>query len=94
MSPKSSFTLLTKKQLSLDLPFLEPSSFENRSRLQKILKITFLLVHQKYAIFDHMFFDGHKASFDNFLILLNENNTFKIQLKESLLMSRGKPILN
>ena len=41
-----------------------------------------------------MFLNGHKASFDNFLILLKEKNTFKIHLRESLLISRGKPILN
>ena len=41
-----------------------------------------------------MFLNGHKASFDNFLILLKEKNTFKIQLRESLLISRGKAILN
>ena len=48
---------------------------------------------KKSAIFDHMLLDGHKASFDNFSILLKEN-AFKLQLKESLLISRDKPILN
>ena len=47
----------------------------------------------KSAIFDHMLLDGHKASFDNFSILLKESNSFKLQLKESLLISRDKPIL-
>ena len=37
---------------------------------------------------------GHKASFDNFLILLKESNAFKLQLKESLLISSDKLILN
>ena len=41
----------------------------------------------KKSIFDHMLLDGHKASSDNFLILLKENNAFKLQLKESLLIS-------
>ena len=41
-----------------------------------------------------MLLDDHKASFDNFSILLKESNTFKLQLKESLLISRDKPILN
>ena len=41
-----------------------------------------------------MLLDNHKASFDNFSILLKERNTFKLQLKESLLISRDKPILN
>ena len=43
-------------------------------------------------IFDHMLLDGHKASFNNFSILLKENNAFKLQLKESLFISRDKPI--
>ena len=41
-----------------------------------------------------MLLDIHKASFDNFSILLKESNPFKLQLKESLLISRDKPILN
>ena len=48
----------------------------------------------KSAIFDHMLLDGHKASFDNFSILLKENNAFKLHLKESLLISHDKTILN
>ena len=48
---------------------------------------------KKSAIFD-MLLDGHKASFDNFSILLKESNPFKLQLKESFLISRDKPILN
>ena len=54
----------------------------------------FVKTPKKSAIFDHMLLDGHKASFDNFSILLKENNTFKLQSKESLLISRDKPILN
>ena len=54
----------------------------------------FVKTPNKSAIFDHMLLDGHKASFDNFLILLKESNPFKLQLKESLLISRDKPILN
>ena len=38
--------------------------------------------------------DGHKASFDNFSILLKESNAYKLQLTESLLILREKPILN
>ena len=48
----------------------------------------------KSAIFDHVLLDGQKASFDNFSILLKESNPFKLQLKESLLVSRDKPISN
>ena len=54
----------------------------------------FVKTPKKSAIFDHMLLDGHKASFDNFSILLKESNPFKLQLKESLLISRDKPILN
>ena len=54
----------------------------------------FVKTPKKSAIFDHMLLDGHKASFDNFSIFLKENNAFKLQLKESLLISRDKPILN
>ena len=41
-----------------------------------------------------MLSDGHKTSFDTFSIFLKESNAFKLQLKESLLISRDKPILN
>ena len=41
-----------------------------------------------------MLLNGHKASFDNFSILLKENNSFKLQLKESLLKARDKSVLN
>ena len=52
----------------------------------------FVKTPKKSAIFDHILLDGHKASFDNFLIILKENNAFKLLLKESLLISRDKPI--
>ena len=51
----------------------------------------FFKTPKKSAIFD-MLLDGHKASFDNFSILLKESNPFKLQLKESLLVSCDKPI--
>ena len=41
-----------------------------------------------------MLLDGHKVSFNNFSIILKESNLFKLQSKESLLISRDKPILN
>ena len=41
---------------------------------------------------DHMLLD-HKASFNNFSILLKESNAFKLQLKEPLMISREKPML-
>ena len=34
------------------------------------------------------------ASFEDFTILLKENNKFKLHLKESLLIKRDKPELN
>ena len=56
--------------------------------------VNFVKTSKKSAIFDDMLLDGHKASFDNFSMLLKENNAFTLQLKESLLISRDKPILN
>ena len=40
----------------------------------------FFKTPKKSAIFD-MLLDGHKASFNNFSILLKESNPFKLQLK-------------
>ena len=54
----------------------------------------FVKTPKKFAIFDHMLLDGHKASFNNFSMLLKESNPFQLQLKESLLISRDKPILD
>ena len=54
----------------------------------------FVKTSKKSAIFDHMLLNGHKASFDNFSILLKENNSLKLQLKESLLRAHDKSILN
>ena len=51
-------------------------------------------ISKKSSIFDDMLFEGHKSSFDNFSILLKENNGLKLQLKELLLISRDKPVLN
>ena len=54
----------------------------------------FVKTSQKSAIFDHMLLDGQKASFDNISVLSKENNAFKLQLRESFLISLDKPILN
>ena len=54
----------------------------------------FVKTPKKSAIFDHMLLDSQKARFDNFSILLKESKPFKLQLKESFLISRDKPILN
>ena len=48
----------------------------------------------KSAIFDHILLKGHESSFEDFTILLKENNKFKLHLKESLLIKRDKPELN
>ena len=52
------------------------------------------LKRPRNLLFLIMLLYGHKASFDNFSILLKESNLFKLQVKESLLISRDKPILN
>ena len=54
----------------------------------------FVKTPKKSTISNHMLLDGYKASFNNFSILLKESNPFKLQLKESLVISRDKPILN
>ena len=55
----------------------------------------FVKTPKENAIFDYiLLLDGHKASFDNFSILLKKSNAFKLQLKKSLLISRDKSILN
>ena len=46
------------------------------------------------AIFPHILLKDHKASFEDFTILLKENNKFKLRLKESLLIERDKPELS
>ena len=53
----------------------------------------FVKMSKIFANFD-MSMDGHKPSFDYFSILSKESNVFKLQLKESLLISHDKPILN
>ena len=53
----------------------------------------FVKTPKKSAIFDHMLLGCHKSSFDNLVILLKENNVFRLQLKESLSISCDKPIL-
>ena len=54
----------------------------------------FVETSKKSAIFDLMLLHGCKASFDYFSILLKEENTLTLQLKESLLISRDKSALN
>ena len=45
---------------------------------------------KKSAIFDHILLKGLDTSFEDFTIILKENNKFKLQLKESLLIKHGK----
>ena len=52
----------------------------------------FIKTPMKCAIFDHILFDYHKSSFDNFSILIKECNAFKLQLKKSFIISRDKLI--
>ena len=54
----------------------------------------FVKTPRKSTTLDHMLLDSHRGSFDDFSLLLKESNPFKLQLKESLLISRDKPILN
>ena len=49
---------------------------------------------KKSAIFDHILLNGYDAGFEDFKILLKENNIFKLYLKESLLTKRDKPKFN
>ena len=49
---------------------------------------------KKSAIMDHILLEGHNATYDDFSILISENNEFKLHLKESLLIKRDKQELN
>ena len=46
------------------------------------------------AIKEHHLFCNHLSSFDDFSILANNNNDFKVTLMESLLINRDHPPLN
>ena len=49
---------------------------------------------KKSAIMEHTLLEVHNATYDDFSILIPENNQFKLHLKESLLIKRDKPELN
>ena len=49
---------------------------------------------KKSAIFDQILVKDHDASFEDFTILLKENNKFELHLKESIVIKRYKPELN
>ena len=46
------------------------------------------------AIMNHILIEGHNATYNNFSILIPENNLFKLQLREPLLIKRDKLELN
>ena len=46
------------------------------------------------AIKEHHLFCSHSSGFDNFLILVSNNNDFKMTLMEILLINRDQPPLN
>ena len=81
------------------MSLLKCNLLRSNSKTSEHLGITpltgkFVKTRKKSVIFYHMLSDGHKASFDNFSILSKESNPFKLQLEESLLKSRDKPVLN
>ena len=50
--------------------------------------------NKKSAVKDHCLFFNHVGSFEDFSILTYESNPFKRLIKEALLVSRDKPLLN
>ena len=46
------------------------------------------------AISDHLLQCDSSITFDDFDILASDSNKFKLLIKESLLIKRGKPVLN
>ena len=46
------------------------------------------------AIMDHSLLEGCNATYDPFLILISDNNQFKLRLKESLLIKGDELDLN
>ena len=50
--------------------------------------------NKKTAVKDHCLFCNHVGSFEDFSILTYGSNPFKLLIKEALLVSRDKPLLN
>ena len=50
--------------------------------------------NKKSAVKDHCLFFNHVGSFEDFSILTYESNPFKLLIKEALLVSRDKLVLN
>ena len=49
---------------------------------------------KKSATMDNILLERHNATYDDFLILIPQNNQFKLHLKETLLIKRDKLELN
>ena len=59
------------------------------------MKVTKMKVKPKGStVSDHILLCNHSPSFGNFSVLTKENKKFLLELKESLLIMRGKPSLN
>ena len=50
--------------------------------------------NKKLAVKNHCLFSNRVGSFEDFSILTYESNSFKLFIKEALLVSRDKPLLN
>ena len=50
--------------------------------------------NKKSSVKDHCLLSGHVCSFEDFSVLNYESHKFKRLIKESLLVTKGKPLLN
>ena len=50
--------------------------------------------NKKSSVKDHCLLSGHVCSFNNFIVLNCESHKFKRLIKESLLVTKDKPLLN
>ena len=50
--------------------------------------------NKKSSVKDHCLLSGHVCSFDDFTVLNYESHKFKRLIKESLLVTKDKPLLN
>ena len=50
--------------------------------------------NKRSTVKDHCLFFNHVGSFEDFSILTYESNSFKLLIKEALLVSRDQPFLN
>ena len=50
--------------------------------------------NKKSPVKDHCLLSGHVCSFDDFTVLNYESHKFKRLIKESLLVTKDKPLLN